>query len=90
MIALLLIATSARAQPEGEAGAGLRPDPPSSVDILVGTAAILQSVDIFTTAYTLQLGGAREANPFLAPFEGRPVVLASVSGAIRKSRWAGL
>ena len=84
MIALLLIAAQARAQPEGEGGASRRQDPPSSVDILIGTAAILQSVDIFSTAYTLQLGddNAREANPLLAPFARHPVVLASVSGAI--------
>ena len=84
VIALLLVAAQARAQSGGEAGASRRDDPPSSVDILIGTQAILHSVDIFATAYTLQLGGrnAREANPILAPFARRPVVLASVSGAI--------
>jgi hypothetical protein len=83
VIALLLVATQARAQPEGEA-ASRRQDVPSSVDILIGTQAILHSVDLFTTAYTLQLGGdnVREANPLLASLSRRPVVLASVSGAI--------
>ena len=83
VIALLLFAAPARAQSEGHAGAR-RQDPPSSVDILIGTQAILHSVDLFSTAYTLRLasGNAREANPLLAPLSRRPLVLASVSGAV--------
>ena len=59
VIAMCLCATPVHAQFEREAGASPRQDLPSSVDVLVGTQAILHAVDMFTTAYDLQLSETR-------------------------------
>jgi len=56
---------------------------PSDVDVLLATEAVLHTADMITTSYDLTLGpGAREGNPFLATFTGKPVSLVALSGAI--------
>src|SRR3954471_24800421 len=56
---------------------------PSDVDVLLAAQAVLHTADMITTSYDLTLSsGAREANPFLAPFTRKPVSLVALSGAI--------
>jgi hypothetical protein len=59
--------------------------PISSFEVLAGVHAVLHIADMISTSYTLTHPApafrAHEANPYLRPFEGRPAVLAAVSGA---------
>jgi hypothetical protein len=80
VLAILLCGTPAFAQPEeAPASAG----PPSTLQTLLWTQAILHAADMITTAYDLRLGGnAREGNPLLLPFSQNPVALAAISSGV--------
>jgi len=57
--------------------------PPSDVDVLLAAQAVLHTADMVSTVYNLRISrDAREANPMLRAFTGRPVRLTIVSGAI--------
>ncbi len=77
---LFLCGTAAYAQSDAAAGPNERDR--SRLRFLLGTEAVLHSVDMITTVRTLQLEGTREANPFLAPFEERPAALVAISSAV--------
>ncbi len=50
---------------------------------LLGTEAVLHSVDMATTVYALRFdGSAREANPLLQPFSQRPAALVAISSGV--------
>lgn len=78
---IVLAAASARAQTVE--GTGPIQERASRLHFLLGTEAMLHSADMISTAYDLHLGGpAREGNPFLASFSGRPATLVAVSSAV--------
>ena len=56
--------------------------PVDPVTVLVGTQAVLHLADMVTTVHALNLGGAREGNPYLSPLTGHPTGLAAVSSAV--------
>jgi hypothetical protein len=82
LLLMLLFASAAAAQEPPLAAVPLNLHP-SDVDVLLATQAVLHTADMITTSYDLTLSAsAREANPFLAPFTGKPVSLVAVSSAI--------
>jgi hypothetical protein len=82
VLAMLLCAAPALAQSADPIPKAPSQDRPTTLHVLLGTQAILHSTDMITTAYALRLGGSvREVNPILAPFSGRPLALAAISGA---------
>src|SRR3954471_4309188 len=82
LVLMLLFASAAAAQEPPLAAVPLNLHP-SDVDVLLATQAVLHTADMITTSYDLTLSAsAREANPFLAPFTGKPVSLVAVSSAI--------
>lgn len=82
VVLLLVVATPATAQAPPRAAIPLNLHL-SDVDVLLAAQAVLHTADMITTSYDLALSSsAREANPFLAPFAGKPVSLVASSGAI--------
>jgi uncharacterized protein DUF5658 len=82
MAMLFLCGTAAHAQSDDAAGPNEPRDRSSRLRFLLGTEAVLHSVDMITTVRNLQLDGTREANPFLAPFAERPAALVAISSAV--------
>ena len=83
MALLFLCGTAAHAQSDDAAGPNEPRDRSSArLRFLLGTEAVLHSVDMITTVRSLQLEGTREANPFLAPFAERPAALVAISSAV--------
>ena len=83
VMAMLLCAMPAGAQSqEGNGTDQDRKEPPKKLQILLGTQAILHSVDMFTTVRNLQFSGAREGNPLLAPFARHPPALVTLSSGV--------
>jgi hypothetical protein len=82
LIAMLFCAAPACAQSEQGTGADHPASRPSKLRFLLGTEAVLHSVDMVTTVRNLQFDGAREANPLLASFSDRPAALVAISGAV--------
>lgn len=76
--AMVLSATPAHAQAEQGPGTN---DLPANLRVLLATEAALHGIDMFTTAYGLQLGGI-EANPLLGPLSRSPTALITVSSGI--------
>jgi Domain of unknown function (DUF5658) len=82
LLAMLFCAAPACAQSEQATGADLSAGRSSRLRFLLGTEAVLHSVDMVTTVRNLQLDGTREANPLLAPFSERPAALVAISSAV--------
>jgi hypothetical protein len=89
---LLVLATPARAQDPESLIPTPEPSPgflarfsraASNLDLLLAEQAGLHTVDMLSTAYATTLGGgAHEGNPWLAPLNGHPTLLAATSGAV--------
>jgi len=83
VLLMLVVASAAAAQEASPQSAGLLNLHPSDVDVLLAAEAVLHTADMITTSYDLTLSSsAREGNPFLAPFTGKPVAVVALSGAI--------
>jgi|SRR5690349_16341515 len=81
VVLLLVVVKPAAAQ--GPSLAAVPNLHPSDVDVLLAAQAVLHTADMITTSYDLTFGSsAREANPVLAPFSGKPVSLVALSGAV--------
>ena len=82
LVLMIVFASAAAAAQEPLAAVPLNLHP-SDVDVLLAAEAVLHTADMITTSYDLTLGSsAREANPLLAPFTGKPVAVVALSGAI--------
>jgi hypothetical protein len=82
VVLLLIIARPAAAQERALSAVPLNLHP-SDVDVLLAAEAVLHTADMITTSYDLTVSAsARESNPVLAPFTGKPVALVALSGAI--------
>jgi hypothetical protein len=82
VVLLLIIARPAAAQEPALSAVALNLHP-SDVDVLLAAEAVLHTADMITTSYDLTLSSsAREGNPVLAPFTGKPVAVVALSGAI--------
>ena len=82
VLLMLMFARSASAQETPLSAVPLNLHP-SDVDVLLAAEAVLHTADMITTSYDLTLSSsAREGNPFLAPFAGKPVAVVALSGAI--------
>ena len=82
LVLMIVFASAAAAAQEPLAAVPLNLHP-SDVDVLLAAEAVLHTADMITTSYDLALSAsAREGNPFLATFTGKPVSLVALSGAI--------
>lgn len=82
LVLMIVFASAAAAQQPTRAAVPLNLHP-SDVDVLLAAEAVLHTADMITTSYDLRLSpSAREANPLLATFTGKPVSMAALSGAI--------
>ena len=82
LVLVIVFASGAAAQDPPVAAVPLNLHP-SDVDVLLAAEAVLHTADMITTSYDLTLSpSAREGNPFLAMFTGKPVALVALSGAI--------
>lgn len=82
LLAMLAFASAAAARETPSPAVPLNLHP-SDVDVLLAAEAVLHTADMITTSYDLTLSSsAREGNPFLTPFTGKPVAVVALSGAI--------
>src|SRR5688500_17649779 len=84
VLAVVLCAAPAVAQPDETAGHKPPREGPSRFQVLLAVEAGVHAADMFSTVRNLQLGGnnVREANPLLAPFAHRPAALVAVSSGV--------